>query len=266
VLKYRVLEEFPDFFFCDPDYYPIQQADEMLLARERFAEIQANREDFEVILEQIGLSSQSSYSDEEKLLVYREHKKLSAIPFEMADGGYRFQIQVAKAEGDPSGALVSGVVDSQGAITVEQRSDAFATCPICLAAGSLIDTPSGPIPVEALRPGEPVWTVDGSGERAARPLLRLSKTIAPVSHQVVHLVVGGGSTDGRELWVSPGHPTADGRAVGELQAGDMLDGGEILLGERVPYLGQATYDLLPAGETGFYWANGIRMGSTLSQE
>jgi hypothetical protein len=70
--------------------------------------------------------------------------------------------------------------------------------------------------------------------------------------------------DGRQVWVSAGHPTADGRRVGELQVGDILDGAALLSAEQVTYIGGATYDLLPDGETGFYWANGIQLGSTLA--
>jgi hypothetical protein len=78
---------------------------------------------------------------------------------------------------------------------------------------------------------------------------------------MVHVILD----DGREAWVSPGHPTADGRSFGELLPGDRLDGAQIALLELVPYAWPETYDLLPAGETGYYWANGILMGSTLSQ-
>ena len=77
---------------------------------------------------------------------------------------------------------------------------------------------------------------------------------------MVHLVLA----DGRELLVSPGHRTADGRAVGALELGDPLDGSTITRWELVPYAGDRTYDLLPAGVTGHYWANGIALSSTLS--
>src|SRR5437667_377859 len=70
--------------------------------------------------------------------------------------------------------------------------------------------------------------------------------------------------DGRELLVAPGHKTADGRPVGTLRAGDRLDGSTINRLELVPYAGGRTYDLLPAGATGHYWANGILLSSTLS--
>ena len=96
-----------------------------------------------------------------------------------------------------------------------------------------------------------------AGARVAKPVVHIGRTVVPSTHQVVHLALA----DGRELWVSPGHPTADGRIVGQLQAGDLLDGGIIRSAGLVRYTGYATYDLLPAGETGFYWANGILLAS-----
>jgi hypothetical protein len=33
----------------------------------------------------------------------------------------------------------------------------------------------------------------------------------------------------------------------------------------LPYAGTTTYDLRPSGDTGFYWANGILIGSTLTR-
>jgi hypothetical protein len=72
-------------------------------------------------------------------------------------------------------------------------------------------------------------------------------------------------SDGRELWASPGHPTAEGQALGDLEIGDSLDGARVTRLERLTYEGFATYDLLPSGETGFYWADGILLGSTLSK-
>jgi len=95
----------------------------------------------------------------------------------------------------------------------------------------------------------------------AAPILEMVRVAVPSTHQLVHLVL----SDGRELWASPGHPTSDGRQLGDLQAGDSLDGGTITLIERVSYTGAATYDLLPAGDTGHYWADGVLVGSTLSK-
>jgi len=256
-LKYRLLAQFPDLFFCDPDYYPVARQDEMALAQQRFPELQANLEEFNAILAHNGLAGVSTFTDDQKLLIYRQHKKLAAIQLELAGDSYRFQMQVAKTEG--AGELVSGLIDSQGKISVLKRTASIAACPICLATGTLIDAPSGPLPVQSLRLGMTVWTLDSAGRRIARPIIRLGATIAPTNHRVVHLVLD----DGRELWVSPGHPMPDGFTIGHLQVGQAFAGGMILSMERLRYTGQATYDLLPAGETGFYWANGILLASSL---
>jgi hypothetical protein len=256
-LKYRLLAEFPDFFFCDPDFYPVARDDEMELARQRFPEIQADPDVFETILAHTGLEGVSAFTDEQKLLVYRDFKKLSALVLEPAGDSYRFQIQVAEVEGE--GVLVTGLIDGQGLITTLERTASIATCPICLAAGTLIDTPAGPLRVESLRPGMSVWTLNEAGERIAQPLERVGKTNVPLDHQVIHLIL----EDRRQVWVSPGHPTTEGMNIGHLQVGDPLDGSAVLSTERVVYAGLATYDLLPAGETGSYWANGILLASTL---
>ena len=61
----------------------------------------------------------------------------------------------------------------------------------------------------------------------------------------------------------PGHPTVDGRTVIQLSQSASYDGSALSSTEVVPYGETSTYDLLPAGNTGFYWANGIPLASTL---
>ena len=258
-LKYRVLERFPDFFFCDPDFYPIAREDEMVLAQARFSALQANQEEFQGILSHTGLAGKTTFSNAEKLLIYREHKKLNAIHFELAGDQYQFQIQTG-AEGQ-EGFVITGTIDSGGSIEIVQQDPGFPTCPICLAAGTRIDTPEGSVAVEELLVGSPVWTMNVSGERVAATILRTVRVEPPVTHEILHIVLN----DGRELWASPGHPTAGGRALRDLEEGEMLDGARLIRIERSPYEGIATYDLLPSGDTGFYWANGILMGSTLTK-
>jgi hypothetical protein len=43
----------------------------------------------------------------------------------------------------------------------------------------------------------------------------------------------------------------------------MLDGALIISITSEPYHADRTYDLLPAGSTGTYWADGVLLGSTL---
>ncbi len=257
-LKYKLLERFPDFFFCDPDFYPVAREDEMALAQARFAAVQANQEEFQAILSHNGLAGTTTFTDAQKLLIYREHKKLNAIHFELAGDKYQFQIQTG-ADGQ-RGSLVTGTIDGNGAIEVQSQQASMVSCPICLAAGTLIDTPRGAVAVEKLRVGDPVWTTNEAGQRVAATITNTARVPVPANHPVVHVIL----SDGRQLWASPGHPTADGRLLGDLAVNDVLDGARVIAVEHLAYGGTATYDILPAGETGFYWANGILMGSTLS--
>jgi hypothetical protein len=129
---------------------------------------------------------------------------------------------------------------------------------ICLASEDLISTPIGAVPIAQLRFGMTVWTEDTNGQRIAAPVLLLSHRVAPIGHQVVHVVL----SDGRSVFASAGHPTADGRTVGELRLGDTLDGSVVISLDRTGYVGE-TWDLLPGGPSGVYWAGGILLSSTL---
>ena len=132
-------------------------------------------------------------------------------------------------------------------------------CPICLASNTLIATPSGQIKVTDLKLGMKVWSTDAHGNKVVRTIIKVSHTLVPPTHQVVHLVM----SDAREVWVSPNHPLLDGRPVSTLRPGDIYDGATVVSAALVPYWDAATYDLLPDGDTGMYWADGILLESTL---
>jgi hypothetical protein len=104
-----------------------------------------------------------------------------------------------------------------------------------------------------------VWTLDERGTRIQGVIEKVGSTPVPPTHQVVHLVLD----DGRQVWVSPGHPLPNGRPDGELRPGDGLDGAVVASADLVAYPGGATFDLLPSGSTGNYWANGVLVASTL---
>jgi hypothetical protein len=111
--------------------------------------------------------------------------------------------------------------------------------------------------VTELQPGMLVWTID-AGRRVAAPIAVVRHTRAPLGHRVIRVVLA----DGRAVVASPGHPTGDGRLVGELRPGDLLDGSRIVTADLLPYTGD-TWDLLPLSSTGEYWADGVLLGSTL---
>ena len=133
------------------------------------------------------------------------------------------------------------------------------TCPICLAKNTLIDTPQGAIPVQEIQKWTPIWTVNQSGERVPGIVIKTSKTPVPRGHKMAELVLD----DGRALLVSPGHPTIDERTAGDLVESDIYNGARVVSAQLIPYDGGYTYDLLVSGGTGFYFANGILLDSTL---
>jgi len=256
-LKYRVLDRYPDFFFCDPDYYPIARDDELSLAKQRFAHIQSDAEVFTAILAHNHLSGLTSFTDDQLLMIYRDYKKLNAVLFQKMGDLYQFDIQIGP---EGQGSAIVGTIDGAGTIAEQQRTPTVTTCPICLAKGTLIDTPRGAVAVEEMRVGMPVWTTAHGGDRVAGVVLKVVQVLVPVGHRVMHLKLA----DGRELFASPAHPTADGRTLSALLPGDLLDGSRITQIEQTVYIGAATYDILPSGPSGFYWANGILVGSTLA--
>jgi len=256
-LKYRIVDQFGRLLFCDPDYYPVARADEQALAHERLPEIQKDAPTFSAILAHLGITPAASYTKDQELAIYRDWKMLNALRLEQASGGFHF----LAVFGTPQQASrVDGTIDQRGNLTVASRTPSGQPpCPICLARGTRIATPSGDVAVEDLRVGDVVWTLDAAGVRVALPLTEIGSTPVPGSHRVVRLRL----SDGRAVDVSPGHPTADGRKVGDFVGGDRYDGAVVVSAELIPYAGGATFDVLPAGATGTYWANGVLLGSTI---
>ncbi len=257
-LKYRVLERFPNLFFCDPDAYPVAFANEAELARKYLPEMQANPEEFQAILTHTGLRGLRTFTDEQALLIYREHKRLRAMYFEPIGDSYQFQVQISESKQE--GFLIKGVVNNDGVVTVQEREPSVVTCPVCLAPQTQIATPTGPVAVADLRVGDAVWTADMSGVRLAATIVKTVRVPVPLTHRMLHVVL----EDGRELWSSPGHRTVDGQRIADLRIGDFLNDGRIVRLEEEVYRQPATYDILPSGHTGHYWANGILIGSTLA--
>lgn len=143
-----------------------------------------------------------------------------------------------------------------------EKKDFSRPCPICLAENSLIDTPKGQIPVQDLQKGMEIWSIDRFGKRVSAIIIETAKTSVPSTHEIIYLVLN----DGRKIFVSSGHPTGDGRIIGDLSIGDLLDGGRVIAVSSMSYQKDYTYDILPSGETGFYWTNGILLGSTLNHK
>ena len=105
-----------------------------------------------------------------------------------------------------------------------------------------------------------IYTQDAAGKKIAGVITATASAQSPTSFQITRIALD----DGRVISASPGHPTTDGRTIGGLKVGDTLDGGIVAAVTAVPYSGY-TFDILPDGGTGYYWANGILLKSTLAQ-
>ena len=259
-LNYRLIDELGRPWYCDPDEYPVGR-DEAASMRERWPQVEADTDVFEAIRRRLDLMVVDGVlSDEQRLAVYREWKLLNAVILDpSADGRFRFDHLAVPAAGATDGTRTAGTIDERGAITIDQQAaSGEPICPICLDGATRIATPDGPRPVAELRSGDPIWTTDAAGRRVRGTVLAAASVAAPPSHRLVELVIA----DGRTLRASPGHPTADGRTIGDLGPGSVIDGAIVVSAEIVAS-GARTWDILPSGPTGTYWADGILLRSTL---
>jgi hypothetical protein len=259
-LKFKVLDQVGPPVYCDPDFYPVARLEgEKINALAKYSEIKADAELYATIVAHEHLPS-GDLTDDQKLALYRAWKLLRALTLTQAGSQYSFSYRVLSKGGAASYLMVTGTVRVDGVVNVSSRTPTGAPpCPICLAASTLIDTPDGAIRVTDIKAGTVVWTADAGGYRLAVRVLEVGSMEAPAGHHMVHVVLA----DGRELLASPGHPTSDGRQLGSLAVGDLLDGSKVARLELIPFAGSRTYDILPAGATGTYWAGGILMSSTL---
>ena len=130
-------------------------------------------------------------------------------------------------------------------------------CPICNSPDTPILTPDGERAVADLREGDLVMSVH-EGEVVAVPVLA-TRSVRVFDHAVVRLSLD----NGEQIEVSGSHPTADGRRLDSLVPGDMLGDVMVVAVELVPYTHERTYDILPASDSGTYFAAGAWLGSTL---
>lgn len=129
---------------------------------------------------------------------------------------------------------------------------------VCASPDTLIATPSGDRAIAELRVGDLVYSVDHDAIWAV-PIARAQR-VRVERHAVLRIVLDGGVV----LEISPRHPMADGRPLAALHRGDLLDGHAVESVELIPYEHDATYDILPASDTGTYFAAGALIGSTMA--
>ena len=135
-LKYVLSEKFgaasatSGIFYCDPDLYPVARADEQGRAAAWLKSLNPTSEELLAILEQAKIPAGSDLSPQQQLLVYREHKLLSAITLTKTAKAYRFGLRTFQIGTGKklSGMAIEGTITPQGAITVTRRLPARLTC------------------------------------------------------------------------------------------------------------------------------------------
>ena len=249
-LKYRVIDKVGAPYVCGP---PVAFHDyDQQQAAAQFPAIKADTQTYQAILVHAHPASDET-SPAYQVAVWQEWRKLEATRLTAnSSGGYDFVVRTATA-------TASGSVDSGGNVTVASTQPGRPNCPICLPATALIDAPAGPVRVTDLRLGDVIWTARPDGSRLGAIVLAVGSVPFPLGHDAIQVEL----SDGRSVTASAGHPTADGRTLGSLRAGDQLDGATIVAALTVHLTDGATYDLLPSGPTGRYWADGVLLGSTL---
>lgn len=261
-IRLLLMDRFGPRWYCDPDEYPVSHGSERERAIARFAEMKTENDLYRAVAARLGIEPDADLTDAQKLAIYRLWKVALTVPLELIGGGrYRFDYLSQPPAGAAEGTRTAGIVTDRGEISIEEQAKAGEpNCPICLARGTTIDTPNGPVAVERLRLGDPIWTLDASGRRIRGTVIALGSTTAPLDHQVIRLTLA----DGRTVTASPGHPLADGRTFGALALGDVVDGARIVGLVSVPYSGGQTFDIVASGPTGVYLSDGIPLGSTLA--
>jgi hypothetical protein len=260
-LRLLLIDRFGPRWYCDPDEYPVSHGTEQERAIERFEEMRAEGDIYGAVAARLGIDGSGALTDAQKVAIYHVWKVALSIPLDpVGESRYRFEYTAQPVGGAATGTRTAGLIDQTGAITIEQQSPAGEpNCPICLSLGTRIATPRGPIAVEQLRIGDPIWTLDADGRPVAGTVIALGSTQAPADHHVLRL----GLADGRSVTASPGHPLLDGRLLGDLHVGDVVDGSRITSLDLLPYSSGETFDLVASGPTGAYLAGGIALGTTL---
>jgi hypothetical protein len=189
-LAYLVLDKYPDFFWCDPDFYPIaREGQEQSNALAQYPIIRGNGLEFSAILQRLNLPTQADYSDAQKLDIYRQHKLINAaVQLTTNPEGFRFTLAVGQGQGQ----RLTGMISTAGIISGLSQVTSFNTCPICLSQGTLIDSPTGQIAVENLQVEDEVWSVGSLGQRIAAPIAKTSRTQVPSGFQVLRIELADG--------------------------------------------------------------------------
>ena len=159
-LKYLLIHHFGGVFVAEPVVLPPEIRLEQ--AQNAMPVIRDNEEEFQAILQELGLEEAVTLTDEQRLLVFDENTKLNHVRLEPSGDAYAFELVIG---GRNDRSDVKGTVSRQGTITVHSNEPSLGPLPVCLAGSTRIQTPNGDIQVRHLLAGTDIWTTDPAGAR-----------------------------------------------------------------------------------------------------
>jgi hypothetical protein len=128
--RFRVAEAFDEIFICGPYHVTLEGMKKEVAA---FPEIQKDRELVDWIKNRLGLTGKIQLSDQEKRAIYWQYRQLGSIVLERSGDAYKFLVRVTdrgKHVKPMSHFLVSGVIDTGGRLSVQNRDPVFYShCP-----------------------------------------------------------------------------------------------------------------------------------------
>ncbi len=261
-LKLILLERFGPLEWCDPDVYPVGVVGgEEANTETWWVNLNPGTSLAVTLFRHFGIRSKPAATKQQRLEAYRLQKQLRVIElYEAYDNVLRFEITGKSRDGDGRGLRTTGTILRDGRVlqTLQHRQD--VQCPVCLAAGTRIDTPAGAREVTTLVPGDVVWSPVQGGRATARVLRVIRRYVGPA------LLLRVRVADGRTLTLAAAHPLADGTLAGALQPGTVVSGARVTAIDHVRAPGGYTYDILTTGPFGGYFTNGIVLRSTLFRE
>jgi intein/homing endonuclease len=142
----------------------------------------------------------------------------------------------------------------------------------CLPNTARILTSQGEEKIDNLQIGDSVYTFNNIDGKILAPIIQVIKT--PVQKEYIMIKIT--LEEGRSVQASSKHPIPIERKYAnssvnqfeellfsDIKKGDHIDNSKVVSIEFVKYNGEFTYDILPAGESGYYWADEVLIGSTL---